>query len=214
MNCLMRTLPFFFLLWVSCSGEKTSKTQADAGGKDYVNHMAAMRKDKDNAFVTDPGSPFADLMEDFQGLHYYPADLDARVKVQLAPFASGPVQRIITDSKGKPRVLKYFGSFKFNYKGTLCQLPALQFADDSSHYFVMFKDKTNGKETYGGGRYIGLPIFELTGILDFNQAYNPYCHYNHDYACPVVPEDCILPVSIQAGEKLYKLEAGEDKPAP
>ena len=61
----MRTLPFFFLLWVSCSGEKTSKTQADAGGKEYANQVAALRKDKDNAFVTDPGSPFADLMEDF-----------------------------------------------------------------------------------------------------------------------------------------------------
>lgn len=206
MNCLMRTLPFFFLLWVSCNGGNSSETSADIGKENYANQVEALRKQKDNAFVTDPSSPFADLMEDFQGLHYFPADWDARVKVQLAPFASGPVQRIITDSKGKPRVLKHFGSFKFNYKGTSCQLPALQFADDSSHYFVMFKDKTNGKETYGGGRYIELPVFELTGLLDFNQAYNPYCHYNHNYACPIVPKDCELPVAIKAGEKLYRLD--------
>ncbi len=40
--------------------------------------------------------------------------------------------------------------------------------------FVPFKDKTNGKISYGGGRYldIEIPINEQL-ILDFNEAYNP-----------------------------------------
>jgi uncharacterized protein len=196
-------MPFFFFFLVSCQGGNPSETSTEEGNRNNVNEVAAMRKQKDNAFVTDPGSPFAELLEDFKGLEYFPVDENARVKVQLQPFASGPQQRIITDTKGKPRLMKQLGNFEFKYKGTLCRLPALMFVDDSSHYFVMFKDKTNGTETYGGGRYIEMPVFDRDGVLDFNQAYNPYCHYNHNYACPIVPNDCVLTVRIEAGERMY-----------
>jgi uncharacterized protein (DUF1684 family) len=207
MNCLMRTLPFFFFFLVSCQGGNPSETSTEEGNKNNATEVGAMRKQKDNAFVTDPGSPFAELLEDFKGLEYFPVDENARVKVQLQPFASGAQQRIITDTKGKPRLMKQLGNFEFKYKGTLCRLPALMFADDSSHYFVMFKDKTNGTETYGGGRYIEMPVFDRDGVLDFNQAYNPYCHYNHNYACPIVPNDCVLTVRIEAGERMYDKQA-------
>ncbi len=69
---------------------------------------------------------------------------------------------------------------------------------------VLFRDETSGKETYGGGRYLDYPISELknnTLILDFNEAYNPYCAYQEDYACPVPPKENTLPLSIFAGEQ-------------
>ncbi len=39
-------------------------------------------------------------------------------------------------------------------------------------------------------------------ILDFNRAYNPYCAYNAEYSCPLIPSENILPVFIKAGEKI------------
>lgn len=69
--------------------------------------------------------------------------------------------------------------------------------------FLPFRDATNEKETYGGGRYIDLKIPEKDNlIIDFNKAYNPYCAYNaFDYNCPIVPVENKLPVEIRAGVK-------------
>ncbi len=38
-------------------------------------------------------------------------------------------------------------------------------------------------------------------IIDFNEAYNPYCAYAPNYACPVPPAENTLTAAIEAGEK-------------
>ena len=73
-------------------------------------------------------------------------------------------------------------------------------------YSILFRDKTTGQDTYGGGRYIELNPTEFTDnrvILDFNTAYNPYCAYNPSFACPLPPAENTLPVAVRAGER-YK----------
>lgn len=72
-------------------------------------------------------------------------------------------------------------------------------------FFIPFKDETNGEETYGGGRYLDLPIPKGTEKiqLDFNKAYNPYCAYSDGYRCPVPPFENHLSFPIRAGEKHY-----------
>ena len=68
----------------------------------------------------------------------------------------------------------------------------------------MFRDSTNGAETYGGGRYLEFRKMDSKNmVLDFNQAYNPYCHYNHQYACPLVPKTHFIPLFVRAGERNY-----------
>lgn len=71
--------------------------------------------------------------------------------------------------------------------------------------FIPFKDKTNGSQTYGGGRYLDLVIPAQTNeaALDFNKAYNPYCAYSDGYQCPVPPRENHLSVELPAGEKKY-----------
>lgn len=66
--------------------------------------------------------------------------------------------------------------------------------------FVPFTDLTNGKETYGVGRYLDLqaPIDSLI-TLDFNKAYSPYCAYNDKYSCPVPPRENHLTTEVRAG---------------
>jgi uncharacterized protein (DUF1684 family) len=67
---------------------------------------------------------------------------------------------------------------------------------------IPFGDKTNGTETYGGGRYIDITIPEGNkAIIDFNMAYNPYCAYSAKYTCPIPPKENILDVEIKSGQK-------------
>lgn len=66
--------------------------------------------------------------------------------------------------------------------------------------FVMFRDQTSGKETYGGGRYINAKApQEGKAVLDFNEAYNPYCAFSPYAACPIPPRRNHLPIRIVAG---------------
>jgi uncharacterized protein (DUF1684 family) len=39
-------------------------------------------------------------------------------------------------------------------------------------------------------------------VVDFNRAYNPYCAYNENWSCPLVPPENRLNIAIRAGEKL------------
>jgi hypothetical protein len=71
--------------------------------------------------------------------------------------------------------------------------------------FIPFKDRTNGKETYDGGRYIDaeiLPGYKM--VLDFNMAYHPSCAYNEKFICVLPPRENMLEIEIRVGEKNYK----------
>jgi uncharacterized protein (DUF1684 family) len=75
----------------------------------------------------------------------------------------------------------------------------------SDALFIPFKDKTNGKESYGGGRYIDaeiLPGYKM--VLDFNMAYYPSCAYNEKFICILPPKENTLNVEIPAGERNLK----------
>ncbi|MFC5410030.1 DUF1684 domain-containing protein [Larkinella bovis] len=96
---------------------------------------------------------------------------------------------------GKPHQLTVYRSLQ------LARLP--QYRD---YLFLPFKDATNGKETYGGGRYMDLRLGDIKDgklILDFNKAYNPYCAYSDGYACPIPPKENHLAVSIPVGERQF-----------
>jgi len=73
--------------------------------------------------------------------------------------------------------------------------------------------REHGKETYGAGRYLDLEpgrdgTQEGKWILDFNQAYNPWCAYSEAYACPFVPVQNWLEVPIHVEERDYHLAKG------
>ena len=54
--------------------------------------------------------------------------------------------------------------------------------------FLPFQDANAGGETYGAGRYLEVqPIEDGRLLIDFNYAYNPYCAYNAEWACPLPP---------------------------
>ena len=115
-----------------------------------------------------------------------------------------------TDRKPKYRV---YGVLKFQMNKKNLQLFVYQNLDlmkrpgYEDYLFLPFSDLTNGKESYIGGRYLDMRIPKTEKVtIDFNKAYNPYCAYNKEFSCPIVPVQNNIPLAIMAGEK-YVTEA-------
>lgn len=81
----------------------------------------------------------------------------------------------------------------------------------SGGLFIPFRDATNGRETYGAGRYLvdAAKSADLGGdpdagtlVLDFNFAYQPSCAFDPRWACPLAPPENRLDLAIRAGERL------------
>jgi len=112
-------------------------------------------------------------------------------------------------STGQRRRMRRIGALEFTLKGAPLKLTAFAEESDTAllRLFVPFLDRTNGTETYPGGRYLDLER-TATGVydLDFNRAYSPYCHFNPTYDCPVPPRENRLQVPVRAGEKLETLK--------
>ncbi len=144
----------------------------------------------------------------FRGHPFFP--ISSKYKVQ-AKFMRTPdaVPFNIPTSSGDARPYVEYGEATFSMDGKTYtlkiyqSLELIQIAEYKNHLFLPFRDATNGKETYGGGRYLDLEIPEGDVIvIDFNKAYQPYCAYNaYDYSCPVVPAANALPYSVLAGVK-------------
>lgn len=70
--------------------------------------------------------------------------------------------------------------------------------------FVVFGDRTNDGATYGGGRFLTVPIgADGVAIVDFNRAINPPCVFSAWTTCPLPPPENRLPLRIEAGELLW-----------
>lgn len=116
---------------------------------------------------------------------------------------------------GKSKTAVKYAEVKFNLNGrehtlSVYQLEKLLSDEKYKNYlFIPFKDLTNGKETYGAGRYIDLIIPDKDTItIDFNRAYNPSCAYNKTkFSCPVPPVANHLKTRVEAGEKNYHYTA-------
>ncbi len=74
--------------------------------------------------------------------------------------------------------------------------------------WLVFGDATNGRETYGGGRFLVTGEVQPDGTVevDFNLAYNPPCVFSPYATCPMVPEGNVLPVRVEAGERVMPEE--------
>ena len=68
----------------------------------------------------------------------------------------------------------------------------------------IFADDTNGKETYGAGRFLDTdPPKDGKVVVDFNKAYNPPCAFTAFATCPLPPKQNRLALAVEAGEKKF-----------
>jgi len=169
------------------------------------------REQKDEFFKMHPQSPlsFKDRQR-FNGLLYYPPDSGYRFELPLHEHARKSVLTI-EDTQGNEREYLRWGEFRFTVDNADCRLQAYKSFPQEKRLFIPFRDITSGKETYGAGRYLDLEEdWHITGrgeklILDFNRAYNPWCAYSDQYACPFVDPENWLKVAIFAGEKNFRV---------
>ncbi len=181
---LLYKLLIISLLLIQCGNPKYSEQD--------IQRLKTFRKSKDNYFSFSPTSPIPEFQKEyFKGLNYFPPNGEFKFQAELIPEEK-------YDSVAK---LPVAGKIKFKYKNKTYFLTA--YYENDSTLFVPFKDLTNGKETYEGGRYLNIPIKKNAKkiTLDFNYAYNPYCAYNPNYVCTLPPEENYLDFPVKAGEK-------------
>lgn len=173
----------------------------------YAARLRKARQEKTDSFRRVQGSPLSsEQREVFDSLRYYAPNKDYRLEAALEVFAQrDTIEMSLTDGKADKYLRWGRASFALNKQQH--QLTLFLKADGKdSTLFVPFTDRTNGFATYGGGRYLDVakPAAGATDIvLDFNEAYNPFCAYNNGFACPVPPQDNRLPVEIPAGEQAF-----------
>ncbi|HJN05176.1 MAG TPA: DUF1684 domain-containing protein [Bacteroidales bacterium] len=187
------------------------KSKANVELGNYIDSIQYSREDKYTEFTDSTSSRFnAKEREDFHELVYFKPDINYKIEAQFVVDTTVPVFEMKTTTSRTPTYRTY-GYLDFVINDTSYRLTAFQnmaYKDNPIYggsLFVPFKDLTNTISTYGGGRYIDIPIpISNHLVLDFNEAYNPYCAYFDRWSCPVVPFENHLDVEIQAGEKKYK----------
>jgi len=192
---------------------KPTKLASDAQGEPTtvsfgsIEFYVIQRGDRWAARIKDSESP---VRTGFQGLDYYPLRGDWVVTASFEPAPKGtkiPVPNILgtTEDADSP------GNVVFSRDGHDVRLQAIDEGD--GRLFLVFGDQTNGKGTYGGGRFVYADPpkpGERTVTADFNQAYNPPCVFTPYATCPLPPKGNKMPFPIEAGEKLW---AGYHHPA-
>jgi hypothetical protein len=152
------------------------------------------------------GAPFYQVAG-FDSLVYYPPNSGERFLAEVIPVKDGEELDLMPDRPGYPshRVVGYTVLKKDIWNDTLFILKDLEETSDTL-FFVPFSDPGNGKESYGGGRYLDLVMKPGKPVMvDFNFAYNPYCAYDVAFVCARIPGFNRLSREIEAGEKDYPL---------
>jgi uncharacterized protein (DUF1684 family) len=175
-----------------------------------MGQLENLRRDIDSFMKDHPQSPLAhDQQKRFEGLDYYEVNQDLILEVEIERFPDGEPIVTMQTSTGDAQQYRRWGRFSFEVEGQKASMTI--YSDPMGRdFFMPFKDATNGKETYGAGRYMDehRPGFSpLDGDrfeVDFNYAYNPYCAYSPHYSCPLPPRENWVQVPIRGGEKDFE----------
>lgn len=150
-----------------------------------------------------------DDLKQFKGLDFYPIDEKYIVEAIFIRTKREKSFKMKTTTSRTPMYKKY-GELHFSIDGKELKLNVYQNVDlkkkpgYDDYLFLPFSDLTCGKDSYIGGRYIDMRIPKSEKVIvDFNQAYNPYCAYNYEYSCPIVPLENDLDIEINAGVKKF-----------
>lgn len=166
-----------------------------------VKFVAIKRADRFGLRVRDTAS---DARNHFLGIDYFPIDARWRVEARFEPY-NPPRHRQVMNVLGFTTDEVAPGLLHFTIDGKEYGLePILE--QGETDYFIIFKDATSGKETYGAARYVYAHPPDANGktVIDFNKAYNPPCAFTPFATCPLPGPQNRLPIAVTAGEKKYR----------
>ena len=178
--------------------------QTDAKGKPTMVGLGSLkfyliqRGDRLGVRIKDPENP---VRIAFKGLDNYPIQPEWRVVARFEPYKDKkiPIANILGQVSDNPSP----GAAVFDWQGKTYRLDALE-GSPQGELFLVFGDQTNGKETYGAGRFLDTdPPKDGKVVVDFNTAYNPPCAFTAFATCPLPPPQNKLPVAVTAGEKKF-----------
>ena len=184
--------------------ETTRELISDAAGEPTVLEMGSVsfyiiqRGDKVGVRVKDKESA---ALKAFHGLDTYPTQPAWRVEARFEPY-DPPKTISIPNILGQVTDSPAPGALVFDWQGKTYRLDAL--GDPKEGLSLIFGDQTNGKETYGAGRFLETgPVKDGKVFVDFNLAYNPPCAFTAFATCPLPPSQNRLALRVEAGEKKY-----------
>ena len=208
-------LTLMVLVLLGCKEEKRYhdeiKDDKASAVDDVLKDILKFQDNMNEEFKNPETSPLPDrYRKDFEGLAFFEPNTNyvVKAKLVLTPEALPFLMPTTTDRKSE-EVVYGIAHFQLNGKEhrlEIYQNKELMLQEEHKDYlFLPFTDKTNGEETYSGGRYIDLAIPNGDSIIiDFNKAYNPYCAYNKKYSCPIVPNVNAMDTRVMAGVMDFK----------
>ncbi len=166
------------------------------------------RDAREGLFRTHPQSPLPPRARArFAGVDYFPYDPALRALAEVVPAEAEPLE--IAGSGASKVLFRRFALARFGLAGETHTLELYWLEGYGGGVFLPFGDTTNGRETYGSGRYLldsvkgaDLGMVDDRMLLDFNFAYNPSCLYDSRWACPLTPPPNRLDVAVRAGERM------------
>ena len=137
--------------------------------------------------------------ETFPGRQWFPLNDAYRVE---ATFTKATEAQLASFPRtfGMEATRQTLGQVEFELDGQPLSLQALP--GYQGRLFLIFRDDTSGKSTYGAGRYlITDEVKDGKVTLDFNMAFSPPCSVTDFATCMFPPPANHLAVAIPAGEK-------------
>jgi uncharacterized protein (DUF1684 family) len=140
----------------------------------------------------------------FVGIDYF--DIDPSWRIEAKWEAYNPPHEV-----EEPNVIGQIdkvivpGAAVFERDGQKIRVEPVIETPGDTELFLVFADKTSGKETYGAARFVYTePPKDGKVIIDFNKAYNPPCAFTPYATCPLPTAQNRMKVRVAAGEKKYR----------
>jgi uncharacterized protein (DUF1684 family) len=163
---------------------------------DDIRMLVLKRADHYAVRVWDPQRP---ERQTALGRVWFPPDESARVTARIERY--DPPKRVLRDDiTGIQQQGEMHAVLHFDLDGEHCA-PEAELLDDGT-YYLLIKDGSSGKGTYGSGRFLvsELPVGDEV-VLDFNKAYSPPCAFTEFATCPLPSAQNTLRTPILAGER-------------
>lgn len=167
----------------------------------------ALKRDSVTTFVIRRGSRVALRVKDseaplrlnFPGIDRFSVDpkwrLQARFEAAQEELSVDSVVGVATRESSP-------GWAHFRWEGEQYRVRLLP-GSKPGQYFLVFRDATSGRSTYGACRFVYLETEDGELVLDFNRAFNPPCAFTPYATCPLPFKENRLPFAIEAGEKTF-----------
>ena len=139
-----------------------------------------------------------------------PSDQATALLAPAEPLFGGLTLALPVSTGGQEEFTR-IGAVEVALPGGTRQLGVYWMAGYAGGIFLPFRDATNGRETYGAGRYLldtaksadlGPGAAPGSLVLDFNFAFHPSCAFDPRWSCPLAPPENRLDLPVEAGERL------------